>query len=301
MDGRSGSSDTPPIIAPTFGGECRRRERYDGRDERRASPLLTESSPENERPRRTLSLGIRRKPRPGDAADPAAGEQEADAGRRPLFRRKPRPEATPAEQPASPPGADDPAAAEERPTEDSHRDEATAVLATAPKKRSFAIRRKPRPGGAADPAAGTGDGDAGQASSAPEDRPPSPGRLKRERRELLGQRQDSVYHLGGLAFELYRRDMLPGELLSEKALAIASIDARVREIDDRLQQIEDERRLRRDARRRKEDPHAEVGCCLHCRAGFQAGAAYCWQCGAQIDPTAGSSDEDTAVIAAGAP
>lgn len=175
-------------------------------------------------------------------------------------------------------------------------DQATAVVAAPGAKRSFGLRRKPRPAdeqGA--PEAGDGD------DVSLEDRPPTPGRLRRERRELLGQRQDSVYHLGGLAFELYRRDLLPGELLTEKALAIASIDARVREIDDRLQEIEDERRAKKVNRRQKDDPHAEVGCCIHCHAGFQAEAAYCWRCGAQINPSAGASDEDTAVIVAEAP
>ncbi len=126
----------------------------------------------------------------------------------------------------------------------------------------------------------------------PPPRPEGPARLRRERRRLLTEREEAVYHLGGLAFELYRRDQLGEEVMQRKAGEVAMLDDTVRDIDTRLGEIDRERRERR--RRGADDGVA--GNCLTCRAPFRAEARFCWQCGAQLVPTSEGDDQVTAVI-----
>ena len=124
-------------------------------------------------------------------------------------------------------------------------------------------------------------------------RPPGAGRLRRERRKLLTRREEAVYHLGGLAFELYRRDQLTEDVMRLRAGEVAQLDDTVRDIDVRLGEIERERRDRRTA----EPADPAVGCCLVCRTPFRAEARFCWQCGTQVvPPPVGGDDQPTAVI-----
>jgi len=123
----------------------------------------------------------------------------------------------------------------------------------------------------------------------------SPRRLRRDRRKLITQREEAVYHLGGLAFELYRRDMLEEEVMRTRAGEVAQIDDTIRDIDVRLGEIDRERR----DRRRPEAPDPSVGCCLVCRTPFQAEARFCWQCGAQVIPPSMGDEQVTAVISTG--
>ncbi|WP_217915727.1 hypothetical protein [Miltoncostaea marina] len=124
-------------------------------------------------------------------------------------------------------------------------------------------------------------------------RAPSARRLRRERRRLLARREETVYHLGGLAFELYRRDMLGEDVARRRAGEVAEIDDTVRDIDVRLAEIDQLRRERRS--RAPADP--SVGCCVACRSPFHAGARFCWSCGARLVPVSAEGDEQaTAVI-----
>lgn len=125
------------------------------------------------------------------------------------------------------------------------------------------------------------------------------GRLRRRRRRLLTEREEAVYHLGGLAFELYRRDLLPEGVMRLRAGEVATLDDSVRDIDVRLGEIDRARRERRGAA--PEDP--SVGCCLVCRTPFRAEARFCWQCGTQVvPPPIGGDDQPTQVISSpGAP
>lgn len=168
-----------------------------------------------------------------------------------------------------------------------------------PPRRRWALRRRTAAGPAGDeavPEAGTpppaADGDAPAEAAA--DPVPSEGarRLRRDRRRLITRREEAVYHLGGLAFELYRRDMLREEVMRRRAGEVAEIDDTVRDIDVRLGEIDRERRERR--RREPADPSA--GCCLTCRTPFRADARYCWQCGAQLVPPSMGDEQVTAVI-----
>jgi hypothetical protein len=127
---------------------------------------------------------------------------------------------------------------------------------------------------------------------------PAVGALRRRRRALTQRRQEAVYHLGGLAFELYRRERLPAGVMHRKAAEVAEIDRTVGEIDGLLEAIDRSRREQREARRITEPAAAaEIGCCLRCRAGFAAEAHFCWRCGVAVVPVAEVSEQVTVVIA----
>jgi hypothetical protein len=123
-------------------------------------------------------------------------------------------------------------------------------------------------------------------------RPEGPRQLRRRRERLLTEREETVYHLGGLAFELYRRDQLSDEVMRLRAGHVAQIDDAVRDIDARLSDVERERRERRV--RTTADPSA--GCCLTCRASFRAEARFCWQCGARLVPDTVGDEQPTVAI-----
>ncbi len=129
-------------------------------------------------------------------------------------------------------------------------------------------------------------------------RPAGPRSLRRDRRRLLTEREEAVYHLGGLAFELYRRDQLPDGVMRLRAGEVAQLDDTVRDIDVRLSEAE---RLRRE-RRGSESADPSVGCCLVCRTPFRPEARFCWQCGTQVvPPPLGGDDQPTAVISTPGP
>ena len=119
-----------------------------------------------------------------------------------------------------------------------------------------------------------------------------PRQLRRRREQLLTEREETVYHLGGLAFELYRRDRLSDEVMRLRAGHVAQIDDAVRDIDARLSDVERERKERRV--RPPADP--SVGCCLVCRTPFRAEARFCWQCGTRLVPDTVGDEQPTAVI-----
>ena len=143
--------------------------------------------------------------------------------------------------------------------------------------------------------------------------PLDPGRIRRERRRLLERRQESVYHLGGLAFELYRRDMLAEPVLRRRAEDVADIDRSVLEIDERLSTLDEERRTQRAERREerrlaKELKSRPSGYCLSCGTPYRDPTNFCANCGSPIvrpvedaaEPAeagdAGVSDDPTEVI-----
>jgi hypothetical protein len=119
------------------------------------------------------------------------------------------------------------------------------------------------------------------------------GALHRRRRALIAQRQEAVYHLGGLAFELHRRDLLGEEVMRRRAGEIALLDDTVRDIDIRLGEMDRERR----ERRARSQSDLSAGNCVRCRAPFRADARFCWQCGARVVPEAEGDEQVTATIA----
>lgn len=120
-------------------------------------------------------------------------------------------------------------------------------------------------------------------------RPPTVGQLRRERRRLWDLRQETVYHLGGLALDLYGRGVLQDELVALRAEVVAQMDRRLVELDELLAEADDRRRK---SRVRAPDP---VGYCMSCGAPHQAEAAFCFRCGARIHVP--DDDGDTQVIA----
>jgi len=136
---------------------------------------------------------------------------------------------------------------------------------------------------------------------APTPTPPRqrPSELRRERKELWSRRQETVYHLGGLAVELGRRRMLPDGVMHLRANEVMEIDARVVTIDAQLAEIEEERRVRRPRGAAGAHAGPEIaGHCQSCGAPFQADAHFCYRCGARIAvPEPEVAAQDTAVIA----
>ncbi len=120
-------------------------------------------------------------------------------------------------------------------------------------------------------------------------RPPTTGQLRRERRRLWDERQETVYHLGGLAYDLYLRGMLGDDLVARRAGVVLELDARIAAIDEQLAE--------HDARRRQgrvRVPPA-AGYCLSCGAPYQADAVFCFRCGARVHVAV--DEADTQVIA----
>jgi hypothetical protein len=171
---------------------------------------------------------------------------------------------------------------------------AEAVPAEPQSWRRFLPRRRAPAEAPPGAASANGDGPPDQPTEVipPPPRPDGPARLRRERRRLLASREQAVYHLGGLAFELYRRDQLGEEVMRRRAGEVAMLDDTVRDIDNRLGEID---RDRKERRRRTQDDGV-AGHCLTCRAPFRAEARFCWQCGTQLVPASQGDEQVTAVI-----
>lgn len=124
-------------------------------------------------------------------------------------------------------------------------------------------------------------------------RPPTVGQLRRERRRLEDERQETVYHLGGLALELHSREMLGDDLVGRRAEVVQELDARIATIDEQLAEL--------DARRRQARVRVPpaAGYCLSCGAPYQTDAAFCFRCGARVHLAVDEADTQvigTAVI-----
>ncbi len=120
-------------------------------------------------------------------------------------------------------------------------------------------------------------------------RPPTVGQLRRERKRLWEERQEAVYHLGGLALDLHGRALLGDDLVGLRAQVVTEIDRRILELDELLLEADDRRHR---GRVRVPDP---AGYCLSCGAPHQSEAAFCFRCGARIHSP--EADSDTQVIA----
>ena len=106
---------------------------------------------------------------------------------------------------------------------------------------------------------------------------PSASELRRERRALLAIREDRLRELGGLTFEMYRRDQFNEALVVERCAELVAIEARVSEIDALVSGAGLRRRQR--------------AICA-CGAPILIGARYCPSCGRALDDD-GASGEDT--------
>lgn len=131
-------------------------------------------------------------------------------------------------------------------------------------------------------------------SSTPPSKPPSVGDLRKERKRLWNEREESVYHVGGLAVDLRRRGIDDTDLVHKRADAVLEIDQRLNELDSELSV--------RDRRGRRGVPLA-AGYCISCGAPFQHDAAFCFRCGSRVahpsddvSATADGGDQPTAVL-----
>ena len=63
---------------------------------------------------------------------------------------------------------------------------------------------------------------------------PPPGVIRRERRIVQRQREDTLRDLGGLMLEMYRRDTFREDLLADRCNELLGLDARLHELDEML-------------------------------------------------------------------
>lgn len=143
----------------------------------------------------------------------------------------------------------------------------------------------------------TDPADDDSASGADHDpRPGRPGVLRRRRRKLLGQYEQGIFDLGGLALELHRRGLLVEDVMRRKAAEVSDLRGQVDHLDEQLEGIRAERAERRQAGR------GSTRTCPQCGARGRADANFCAQCGAAMSPAdsvAGGPavDQPTQVIA----
>jgi zinc-ribbon domain len=152
---------------------------------------------------------------------------------------------------------------------------------------------QPQPtGGDAGEDPGTADPGDADRLPVPEEAPARPltiGQLRRERKRLWDERQEAVYHLGGLSLDLFGRERLADALVSRRAEVVAEMDRHLVELDDQLREVDDRRRR---GRVREPEP---VGYCMSCGAPHVSDAAFCFRCGARIQNA--EAESDTQVLA----
>lgn len=120
--------------------------------------------------------------------------------------------------------------------------------------------------------------DDGGPEPAPAPAPMSRGRIRRSRSRLMSEREEALFHLGGLALDLHRRGGINAELIRRRAAKIDEIDERIQLLDWRLETLARERRARRAG------GPIETGNCLNCRTAFHAEAQFCARCGVPFGP-----------------
>jgi len=89
----------------------------------------------------------------------------------------------------------------------------------------------------------------------------------RKRRDALAQQFGEMqYDLGGIVYEMARRDHYRMDVVTSKAADLQRVDAELGEAD-RLLRLEDA---------------AAAGNCRFCGSLHAGGATYCWQCGERL-------------------
>lgn|SRR5581483_268966 len=100
-------------------------------------------------------------------------------------------------------------------------------------------------------------------AQAPRRPPPPPGVLRRERRALLKLRDERFRDLGGLIFEMYRRDRFREDLVVERCAELLELDARLHELEALLSFVR----------------HRAPQLRCTCGAALSLGAHFCPNCG----------------------
>ena len=101
--------------------------------------------------------------------------------------------------------------------------------------------------------------------------------LRRQRRRLLNNRDQLIFHLGGLAYELHLLDELSAPAAQHRAGLIYELDTTVGAIDAQLA-------ARGSTKPSEQRLPIVVGACRTCHTLFVAEARYCMKCGAKLAP-----------------
>ena len=121
-----------------------------------------------------------------------------------------------------------------------------------------------------------------------------PAALKREQRALLREREERIRDLGGIVFEMFRRDRFRVELVTERCADLVALEKRLDELDSLLHAA------------RRGGPRCECGAplpwgahfcgncgrpvgsrpvvaCARCGAPLPANAKFCGNCGSAVE------------------
>lgn len=94
------------------------------------------------------------------------------------------------------------------------------------------------------------------------------GDLEKRRDRLASELVDVQWDLGGLAYEMARRDHFRLDVITKQAAKLQQLDAELGEVERML----------------KLDQAGAAGVCGSCGALYAQGSAFCWQCGKDLMP-----------------
>jgi Double zinc ribbon len=129
-------------------------------------------------------------------------------------------------------------------------------------------------------------------------RAPSPGALRRERREIVRAREERIRDLGGLTLEMYRRSSFRDQLLIEQCREIVALEERLRELDSMLEVVASAGRAPSTCECGAPVPWGSHFCancgrpvgaepvvtCKECGHPLPADAGFCANCGHAVEP-----------------
>jgi hypothetical protein len=132
-----------------------------------------------------------------------------------------------------------------------------------------------------------------------------PGALKRERRALLREREERLRDLGGLVFEMFRRDRFRVELVTERCADLAALEGRLDELDSLLAAATTRGGLRCACGAplagsahfcancgRPAGPRPVIAC-ARCGSPLPADVDFCGRCGSRVETEAPGPPADT--------
>jgi Double zinc ribbon len=132
-----------------------------------------------------------------------------------------------------------------------------------------------------------------------------PGALKRERRTLLREREERLRDLGGLVFEMFRRDRFRVELVTERCADLVALEERLNELDSLLAAATSRGGLRCTCGAplawgahfcancgRPAGPRPVVSC-ARCGSPLPADVEFCGRCGSRVETESPEPPADT--------
>jgi Double zinc ribbon len=133
----------------------------------------------------------------------------------------------------------------------------------------------------------------------------NPGALKRERRALLREREDRLRDLGGLVFEMFRRDRFRVELVTERCADLVALEERLEELDSLVAAATSRGGLRCACGAplawgahfcancgRPAGPRPVVSC-ARCGSPLPADVQFCGHCGSRVETARPEPPADT--------